>query len=150
MPQSLAKLHIHLVYSTKNRAPTITAAVRNDLYRYTATVVKNCGCHPVLLNAVEDHIHLLFDLARTVAVSKVVEEVKSASSKWIKTQGPEFGLFAWQAGYGAFAVGAGDVESVCKYISDQQEHHHTESFQEEYRRFLTANGIECDERYMWD
>src|SRR5580700_5976489 len=131
MPQSHARLHIHLVYSTKNRARMINDLVRDPLHRYTATVLKNLKCHPVLVNSVEDHIHLLFDLARTIAVSKVVEEVKSASSKWIKTQGREFGLFAWQAGYGAFAVGAGDVEAVCKYINGQQEHHRTETFQNE-------------------
>jgi putative transposase len=90
MPQSLARLHVHLVFSTKHREPLISDAVRATLHAYMATVLQNLGCSPVLINSVEDHIHLLFDLSRTTAVSKVVEDVKKSSSKWIKTQGPEF------------------------------------------------------------
>lgn len=112
MPQSLARLLIHLVYSTKNRERIITDAVRDPLHKYTATELKNLGCHPVLLNSVEDPKHFLFDLGRTVAVSKVVEEIKSSSSKWIKTQSREFSLFPWQTGYGAFAVSAANVDDV--------------------------------------
>ena len=104
MPQSLARLHIHLVFSTKNREPIITDTVRSTLHAYMATVLQNLGCTPVLINSVEDHAHVLFDLARTVSVSQVVEDIKKSSSKWIKTQGPGFASFAWQAGYGAFAV----------------------------------------------
>lgn len=112
MPQSLARLHVHLVFSTKNRAPFLTDSVRDSLHAFMTTVLDNLGCVPVLINSVEDHIHLLFDLARTVAVSQAVEDVKKSSSKWIKTQGSEFTGFAWQAGYGAFAVSESNVEIV--------------------------------------
>ncbi len=150
MSQSLASLHVHLVFSTKNRDPAISEAIRESLHAYMATVLQNLGCAPVLINSVEDHVHLLFDLGRTVAVSKVVEDVKKASSKWIKTQGPEFRVFAWQAGYGAFAVSESNVEAVRRYIADQREHHRKISFQEEYRRFLERHRIAFDERYLWD
>ncbi len=150
MPQSLAHLHIHLVFSTKGREPLISDAVRAALHAYMATVLHNLGCAPVLINSVEDHIHLLFDLSRTVAVSKVVEDVKKASSKWIKTQGPEFAGFAWQAGYGAFAVSESNVDAVREYIAGQREHHHKKSFQEEYRQFLEKHRVAFDERYVWD
>lgn len=109
MPQSLARLHIHLVFSTKNRERIITDDVRSPLHAYMATVLQNLGCAPVLINSVEDHAHLLFDLARTISISQAVEDVKKSSSKWIKTQGPEFAGFAWQAGYGAFAVSASNT-----------------------------------------
>ena len=109
MPQSLAHLHVHLVFSTKNREPFLTDSVCEVLHAYMSTVLKNLGCVPVLINSVEDHVHLLFDLARTASVSQVVEDVKKSSSKWIKTQGIEFAAFAWQAGYGAFAVSASNV-----------------------------------------
>ena len=105
MPQSLARLHVHLIFSTKNREPFLLEPVRAALHAYMCTVLQNFGCSPRLINSVEDHVHILFDLGRTVAVSEAVEEVKKASPKWIKTQGNEFDDFAWQAGYGAFAVG---------------------------------------------
>jgi REP element-mobilizing transposase RayT len=150
MPQSLARLHIHLVFSTKNREPFIADSVRDSLHRYMATVLQNFGCPPVLINSVADHVHILFELGRTVALSAAVEEVKKSSSKWIKTQGAEFAAFAWQAGYGAFAVSESNVTPVREYIADQQEHHRKKSFQEEYRSFLEGHRIAFDERYVWD
>ena len=150
MPQSLARLHIHLIFSTKNREPLLHDAVRDSLHRYMASVLQNFGCQPVLINSVADHVHVLFELGRTVAVSAAVEEVKKTSSKWIKTQGNEFAAFAWQAGYGAFAVSESNVAAVREYIAGQQEHHRKNSFQEEYRSFLERHRITCDERYMWD
>jgi REP element-mobilizing transposase RayT len=150
MPQSLARLHIHLVFSTKNREPLIADPVRDSLHRYMASVLQKLGCVPVLINSVEDHAHLLFDLARTISISQAVEEVKKSSSKWIKTQGPEFAGFAWQAGYGAFAVSESNVETVRTYIANQREHHRTKTFQEEYRAFLERHNVAFDERYVWD
>ena len=150
MPQSLARLHVHLIFSTKNRSPWLTDRVRDSLHAYMATVLKNLGCAPVLINSVEDHVHLLFDLARTVAISEAVEEVKKSSSKWIKTQGAEFIGFAWQAGYGAFAVSESNVSVVREYIANQREHHRVKSFQEEFRIFLKRHHIVFDERYVWD
>ena len=150
MPQSLARLHIHLVFSTKNRERIITDDVRSPLHAYMATVLQNLGCAPVLINSVEDHAHLLFDLARTVSISQVVEEVKKSSSKWIKTQGQEFAGFAWQAGYGAFAVSESNVGTVRTYIANQREHHRTKTFQEEYRAFLERHNVTFDESYVWD
>ena len=150
MPQSLARLHIHLVFSTKNRETLIADLVRDSLHRYMASVLQNLGCAPVLINSVEDHAHLLFDLARTVSISQVVEEVKKSSSKWIKTQGQEFARFAWQAGYGAFAVSESNVGTVRTYIANQREHHRTKTFQEEYRAFLERHNVTFDERYVWD
>ena len=150
MPQSLASLHIHLIFSTKNRERTLTDRVRDPLHAYMATVLQNFRCPPVLINSVEDHVHVLFELARTVAVSSAVEELKKASSKWIKTQGAEFAGFAWQTGYGAFAVSESNVPAVREYIAGQKEHHRKRSFQEEYRTFLERHRVAFDERYVWD
>ena len=150
MSQSLARLHIHLVFSTKNREPCITDTVRSELHAYMAVVLQNLGATPVLINSVEDHIHLLFDLGRTTSVSKAVEDVKKSSSKWIKTQGAKFAGFAWQGGYGAFAVSESNVEAVRQYIANQREHHRKKTFQEEFRQFLERHRIPFDERYVWD
>jgi putative transposase len=150
MPQSLARLHIHLIFSTKNREPLLRDSVRDALHGYMAVVLQNLNCPPVLINSVPDHVHILFELARTVAVSDAVEEVKRTSSKWIKTQGPEFARFAWQAGYGAFAVSESNVAAVREYIASQREHHRVKSFQEEYRAFLQRHRVSFDEKYVWD
>ena len=120
MPQSLARLHIHLIFSTKNREPALHENVRASLHRYMATVLQNFDCPPVLINSVADHVHILFELGRTVTVSGAVEQVKKISSKWINTQGAEFAGFAWKAGYGAFAVSESNVRAVREYIAGQQ------------------------------
>jgi len=150
MPQSLARLHIHLIFSTKNRERFLHDGVRERLHRYIATVLQSLNCPPVLINSVEDHVHVLFDLARTSSVNVIGENVKTSSSQWIKSQGIEFAEFAWQAGYGAFAVSESNVSAVRDYISNQAEHHRKTSFQEEYRAFLERHRVPYDERYLWD
>jgi REP element-mobilizing transposase RayT len=150
MPQSLAKLHIHLIFSTKFREPMLHDRVREPFHRYIATVMRNFGCPVVIVNSVEDHVHILFELGRTVTVSGVVEEAKKTSSRWIKTQGAEFAAFRWQAGYGAFAVSASHVPAVRQYIEGQREHHRSREFPEEYRQFLKEHGLLFDERYVWE
>ena len=150
MPQSLARLCVHLVFSTKHREPCLHDRVRPDLHAYMATVLKNLGCPALIINSVEDHVHILLDLGRTVSVSAAVEDVKKSSSKWIKTQGDEFNAFAWQAGYGAFAVSESNVPTVRQYIEHQAEHHRKTNFQDEYRAFLVKHNIAFDERYVWD
>ena len=150
MPQSLARLHVHLIFSTKNRERVLHDQIRDSLHSYLATVLQNLECPPALINSVEDHVHILFELARTASVSQVVEDVKKSSSKWMKSQGPEFTGFAWQAGYGAFAVSESNVQTVWDYIANQREHHRQKSFQEEYRAFMERHHVACDERYVWD
>ena len=150
MSQSLARVPIHLIYSTKHREPFITDSVREPLHRYQAGILSNLGCEPILINSVEDHVHSLFELARTTAIASVVEAVKASSSKWMKTQGTEFAGFQWQAGYGVFGVSVSNVDQVRRYIEGQREHHRTVPFKEEYREFLTRHGIAFDERYVWD
>lgn len=122
MPQSLARLHIHLIFSTKDRRPLIDDAIRDALHRYMAVVLQNMDCPAALVNSVEDPVHVLFELSQTVSISQVVEDVKKSSSKWIKTQSPRFATFAWQTGYGAFAVSESNVAVVRDYIAGQREH----------------------------
>ncbi len=150
MPQSLARLHVHLIFSTKGRERLLTESIRAPLHAYTAKVLSGLGCPVLMINSVEDHVHILFDLARTIALSEAVEDVKKSSSKWLKSHGPEFVRFSWQAGYGAFAVSESNVSAVQEYIANQQEHHQRKSFQEEYRSFLEKHRVTYDERYVWD
>ncbi|MBL9179653.1 MAG: IS200/IS605 family transposase [Verrucomicrobiaceae bacterium] len=150
MPQSLANLYIHLIFSTKDRFPHLTKEVRPELHAYMATVLANLNSPAVLINSVADHVHILFNMGRTVTLAQAVEDVKKSSSKWIKTQDESLAAFAWQAGYGGFSVSESNVPKVANYIRNQEEHHRVKTFQEEYREFLAKHKIQYDERYVWD
>jgi REP element-mobilizing transposase RayT len=150
MPQSFVAILLHLIYSTKNREPLLTAEIEPELYAYQATVFRELGCPALIINGTPDHVHALFRLSRTVRVSDLVEEVKKRSSKWLKTRDPALMAFQWQTGYGVFSVGESGVPSLRQYIADQKEHHRRKSFQDEFRAFLTKYRIEIDERYVWD
>jgi len=149
MAQSLSNVLVHLVFSTKNRHPWIRAEVRSELHRYLAGVCRKQGCPPLDVGGTGDHVHILFSLSRTLTVSRLDEEVKTSSSKWIKTKGPEYADFAWQGGYGAFSIGQSGVPAARAYIAGQEEHHKKLTFQEEFRAFLRKYGVEFDERYVW-
>lgn len=148
MPQSLAKVLVHLVFSTKNRERLVSPGVRPHLHAYLVGILANLKCPSVQIGGVGDHVHILFALARTVALSQVVEELKRSSSKWMKTQGAP--QFSWQAGYGAFSVSESQAPTVARYIQNQEEHHRGVSYQEEVRRFLEEYRVPYDERYVWD
>ena len=148
MPQSLAKVLIHLVFSTTNRAPMIHHAVRSDLHAYVAGILQNLDCPPVQIGGTADHVHALFSLTRTLPIARVVEEMKKSSSKWMKRK--DITRFAWQAGYGVFSVSSSQSDQVVKYIATQEEHHRIRTFQEEVRGLLDRHGVSFDERYLWD
>ena len=150
MPQSLSSVLIHLVFSTKYREPFITPTIEPELHAYLAAVCRECGSPTLTINGTMNHIHILFTLSRTMTISKLVEEIKKRSSKWIKSEGDEFQKFQWQIGYGAFSIGESNVTALKRYISEQKEHHRRKTFEEEYRFFLGKYGIEYDERYILD
>ena len=120
------------------------------LHAYLATVCRDMKCQAYRVGGVEDHVHILTSLARTITTAKLVEKIKVASSGWIKDLGPEHADFYWQHGYGAFSVCPVHTDDVIKYIEGQAEHHKKVSFQEEFRKFLKRYDIEYDEKYVWD
>ena len=150
MAQSLAKNLIHLIYSTKNREPCLTDAVRPELFAYQAGILREWDSPAIVIGGNSDHLHALFMLSKNHSLCKVIEEVKKGSSKWIKTQGEALAGFHWQNGYGAFSVSQSHVTSVRRYIEEQAEHHRIVSFQDEFRLFLKRYAIDYDERYVWD
>ena len=152
MSQSLAKIYVHFVFSTKHRIPSLHSQdLRNQLYAYMATIARNNVDSPaVIINGVEDHVHLLLRLSRKFAVMNVVQECKVETSKWLKDQPKVPSDFAWQGGYGAFSVSPSDVDEVKAYIQNQEEHHKHISFQDEFRELCRIHGLELDERYVWE
>jgi len=115
-----------------------------------ATIFREYNSPSLIIDGTADHIHSLFALGRTITVADLVEEVKTGSSKWIKTKGSAFRNFHWQKGYGAFSIGQSNVEQVKRYIRNQKEHHRRITFKDEYRNFLKQHKVQFDERYVWD
>ena len=152
MPQSLAKILIHLVYSTKDREPWLADdGVRQQLYAYKAAILRDNVDSPALaIGSVDDHIHILLALSRKFAVMKVVEEAKTETTKWIKKQGVQYAGFHWQNGYGAFSVSESNVAQVEAYVRNQAEHHARHTFQDEFRELCRRHGLVVDERYVWE
>jgi len=147
MPQSLANVIIHAVFSTKNRSPTIVGEVRPRLHEYVGGILRGMECPPIQVGGVEDHIHVLLRLSRTLTVAQTIEKVKTSSSKWMKGSVPEF---AWQNGYGVFSLSQDDLDAAISYVQRQAEHHKVHSFQDEFRTLMREFGLEIDERYVWD
>jgi putative transposase len=150
MPQSLANVLVHLIFSTKDRRPLIRDDVRERLHAYIVGILENQQSLSLETNSVENHAHILFVLSKNVALAKVVQEVKQSSSKWIKDQGHDYSGFGWQNGYAAFSVSQSQREVVRDYIRNQREHHAKVSFQDELRQFFKRHGVDYDERYVWD
>ena len=151
MAQSLARLWIHLIFSTKDRFPFLSGkSIRADMHAYLATVLRKHECETLLVGGMEDHVHALFALSRNYSIATVVKEIKRTSSSWIKGISPRQAKFHWQGGYGAFSVSQSHLNQVINYIERQEQHHRRVSFQDEYRAFRKKYGIEYDERYVWD
>ena len=148
MAQSLARNVIHLIFSTKDREPLIAPEMREGLFAYMAGTLRGIDCPAIEVGGVSDHVHLLFVLAKTLALSKAVEEVKKSSSIWAKRHGAP--RFYWQNGYGGFSVSASNEAKVAVYVADQERHHRTKAFKSEFRQFLQKHRIVWDERYVWD
>ena len=152
MPQSLSKVLVHIVYSTKGRRPWLKdEQIRKELYAYKATILRdNVDTPALIINGVDNHVHMLCLLSRKFAIMSVIEEAKTETSKWLKKQSPDLSDFAWQGGYGIFSVSESNCEQVKRYIAEQERHHRKMSFQDEFRLLCKRHGIEIDERYVWD
>ena len=150
MPQSLAKLWVHLIFCTKVRYPFLTdKSVRRDTHAYLATVLRSHDCETATVGGIENHVHALFALSRNYSTAEIVKEIKITSSRWIKEKSPTQKKFHWQSGYGAFSVSQSHVEQVCRYILRQEQHHRKITFQDEYREFLGRYQVDYDERHVW-
>jgi putative transposase len=133
MPQSLSKVVLHIIFSTKNREPWLDSEVRTRMHAYLATICRGVDADFVQVGGVADHVHIVTTLPRTVSQAEFIEHIKKTSSKWIKALDPRYRSFFWQRGYGAFSVSPSQLDSVLDYVNKQQEHHRTRTFREEYR-----------------
>lgn len=149
MSQSLSRILLHIVFSTKQRLPFIPDNLKESLHSYIGGICQNQGCVVHRVGGTQDHVHIACSLSRTITISKLIQEIKTGSSKWIKTQAAH-NDFAWQNGYGVFSIGQNDLSKVIDYIDRQEEHHHRKTFQDELRQLLIENHVEYDEQWLWD
>ncbi|MFT5092902.1 MAG: putative transposase [Planctomycetaceae bacterium] len=152
MPQSIANVAVHFAFSTKGRRPWLrNAELRNELFAYMSTILRhNVDSPAIIVNGVEDHVHILCSLSRKFAIMKVVQEAKTETTKWLKKRSVETSDFSWQGGYGAFSVSQSKISQVRQYILNQEEHHQRMTFKDELRELCRRHEIEIDERYVWD
>ena len=149
MGQSLVKNYLHIVFSTKHREHLILSPIESELHSYLGGICNKLDCQVIKVGGFTNHVHILCMLSKKITLMKLMEELKSHSSKWIKTKGDKFANFYWQDGYGAFSVNPSEVDVVIKYIENQKEHHRKKTFKEEYVAFLKKYEVEYDEKYVW-
>lgn len=150
MPQSLVKNYIHITFATKYRRKTIDKEIREELFKYLGGICNNLECYPIIVGGYDDHVHIFCLLSSKIPLMKLIEKLKSHSSKWIKTKGRKYLDFYWQRGYAAFSVEQSREDILKRYIENQENHHRKLLFQEEYLDFLKDHSLEYDERFLWD
>ncbi|MBL4819052.1 MAG: IS200/IS605 family transposase [Deltaproteobacteria bacterium] len=150
MVQSLATVAVHLVFSTESRRPYLDTELRPELFAYLSGIIKNNSSNVYEIGGVEDHVHVLCSLPRTLSLAKLVEALKRNSSKWLKTKDSSLAFFAWQGGYGAFSVSPTSIEAVRQYIRNQEHHHQKSTFKNEFLALLKGSGTEYNPKYLWD
>ena len=150
MSQSLAKIYLHIVFSTINRKPLISTLIEDQLYRYISKICLNQGSFVHQMGGTEDHLHILLELSRTLTPSVLIESIKSNSSWWIKSHFPECNDFSWQKGYAVFSVDQSNYDRIKQYILNQKTHHMKRDFKQELLIFLQHAQVNYDERYLWN
>jgi putative transposase len=150
MSQPLVKNYTHIVFSTKNRRPLIHPPLENELHKYLGGICANLEFQPICVGGHVDHVHIICMLSKKIGVMKLIQEVKTSSSKWMKEKDSRLSDFYWQGSYASISVDEHRIDALKIYVQNQQEHHKVKTFQEEYRGFLREANIDFDERYMWD
>ena len=146
MSHTFARVHIHVIFSTKERRRLISKEMQSRLWSYVAGICHNKGIEPIAINGTDNHVHALLHLPPTIALAKAVNMIKSNSSRWMSEHRRKF---AWQDGYGAFSVSESNTQAVINYIRDQEKHHRKRSFEQEYVEFLKKHRIEFDPKYVF-
>ena len=149
MPNTYTQIHIQFVFAVKFRNGLINTSFKGELYQYISGILKKHNHKLLAINGMPDHLHIFIGMRPTQSISDLMQDIKGSSSKWINEKKFLKIKFEWQEGYGAFSYSKSNVDTVIKYIKNQEEHHKKESFRDEYLKFLKAFEIEYDERYIF-
>ena len=150
MANTYHQIYIQAVFAVKYRAAVIDHKWKNDLFGVIGNLINEVGCKTIIVNGVEDHVHCFICLKPVVSISELMKTVKAKSSKYINDNKLTNGRFEWQEGYGVFSYGQSQIDSVYKYIQNQEEHHKKKTFKEEYLTFLKKFNVAFDERYIFE
>jgi putative transposase len=149
MANTYTQIHIQAIFAVRFRAGVIKNDWKIDLYKYMTGIIQNNGHKVIIINGVEDHVHVFFGMRPNQSLSDLLQDVKSNSYKWINENNFVMGRFEWQSGFGAFSYGKSQISRVIDYIKSQEEHHKKTTFLDEYRLILKRFGVEYDERYIF-
>ena len=149
MSQTYTQIHLHTVFSVKNRESLIGKQWKEELYKYITGIVQNHNHKLLVINGMPDHLHLFLGLRPYQSLSALMQKIKGDSAEWINKKKLVPGRFSWQEGFGAFSISKSHVNHVIQYIHDQEIHHKKKTFLEEYKELLNADGVEFDERYIF-
>jgi len=145
---SFISVHVHCVWSTKNRDPSLHSKLRERLWPYLGGIARENKIKALAIGGAADHVHLVLSLPATLSVAKMVQLLKGNSSKWIHEAFSEMRSFEWQKGYGAFSIGVSAIDATRAYIRNQAEHHRRRTFREELETILRKHGFEFDESML--
>ena len=149
MANTFSQIYIQTVFAVSGRMSLITNNYKEELYKYITGIVRNKGQKLLQINGMSDHVHILIGLRPAMAIADLVRDIKSDSSDWINRRKPAPGKFAWQEGYGAFSYGHSQLDTIIRYIQNQDRHHKRRSFREEYLTLLKKFEIEFKEEYVF-
>ncbi len=150
MPNTYTQIYIHAVFTVKNRECIIRTNWEIELYKYISGIVRNENHKLLAINGMQDHVHLFVNMKPVQSVSKLLQEIKASSSKWINERGFLRTKFYWQSGFGAFSYSKSDIDYVINYINTQKEHHRKKSFKDEYLEILREFEIDYNDKYLFE
>ena len=150
MANTYTQIYIQVVFAVEWRQCLIGAEHKEDLHKYIAGIIRNDGQKLIQVNSMPDHMHILIGMKPDIALSDLVKDIKAGSSKFINEEGWVRGRFNWQEGFGAFSYSHSQLDSVARYIRNQDQHHSRRSFKSEYMEFLRKFDVVFDTKYVFD
>ena len=150
MSGTFSQIYIHVVFAVKGRSNIIGRAWKDELHKYIAGIIKRKEQKSIIVNGMPDHVHAFIGLRPSMALSDLVRDMKNNSSNFINDKRWVKGKFSWQEGYGAFSYSHSQIETVFKYILNEEQHHRKMTFREEYLAFLKAFDVRYDERFLFE
>ena len=150
MANTYSQIYIQAIFAFEHRAGLIQSAWKEELFKYIGGIFRNKKQKLIAIGGIEDHIHLLFGLRPSMAISDLIRDVKSDSTEFVNKKRFVRGRFSWQEGFGAFSYSRSDLDAVAKYVLDQERHHKRRSFKEEYMTLLDRFEVEYEDRYLFD
>jgi putative transposase len=150
MANTFSQIYIQTVFAVSGRMSLITPAFKEDLYKYLAGIVRNQNQKLISINGMRDHLHILIGLKPSIALADLVRDIKAESSTYVNKNKWVHGKFSWQEGYGAFSYGHSQLDTIIRYIQNQEKHHSRQSFKHEYLSLLRKFDIAFEDKYVFD